>query len=214
MKITINDIIYLQRHFTTMLFCTSSCVQVFCVLPLFFVGTSDFFIVQFNITPVYFEGTCCFCHRIIQAATPTLTQLYKYKKTTFISRNLQLQLSDMVVLCTVKGASTQILLSHNIRALTGANQSSTVKPRFIDTRFNYADSIICPWGKKALTFSLNSTRLIRTPVNADTGTCNCLIPIKTENSTSLMRTVHCQLCAEINLSFFSRQFQTTVDYLH
>ena len=25
------------------------------------------------------------------------------------------------------------------------------------------DSFLCPWGKKALTFSLNSTRLIRTP---------------------------------------------------
>ena len=25
------------------------------------------------------------------------------------------------------------------------------------------DSLLCPWGKKALTFSLNSTRLIRTP---------------------------------------------------
>ena len=61
MKIAINDILYLQR------------VQVFCVLPLFVVGTSDFFIVQFNITPYYFEVICCFCHRIIQAATPTLT---------------------------------------------------------------------------------------------------------------------------------------------
>ena len=60
MKITINDILYLQRHFTTMLFCTSSCVQGFCVLPLFLVGTSDFFIVQFNINPYYFEVICCF----------------------------------------------------------------------------------------------------------------------------------------------------------
>ena len=25
------------------------------------------------------------------------------------------------------------------------------------------DSLLCPWAKKALTFSLNSTRLIRTP---------------------------------------------------
>ena len=25
------------------------------------------------------------------------------------------------------------------------------------------DSLLCPWGKKALTFSPNSTRLIRTP---------------------------------------------------
>ena len=73
MKITINDILYLQRHFTTMLLCTSSCAQVFCVLPLFFVGTSDFFIDQKNITLYYCEGICCFCHRIIQVATPTLT---------------------------------------------------------------------------------------------------------------------------------------------
>ena len=26
-----------------------------------------------------------------------------------------------------------------------------------------ADSLLCPWGKKVLTFSLNSTWLIRTP---------------------------------------------------
>ena len=30
------------------------------------------------------------------------------------------------------------------------------------------DSLLCPWEKKALTFSLNSTRLIRYPVNTDT----------------------------------------------
>ena len=77
-------------------------------------------------------------------------------------------------------------------SVTAANQNSTVKPRFIDKRFNYAD-LLCPWGKKTLPFSLNSTGLIRTPVNADTGTCNCLISIKTENFTSLMRTIHCQL---------------------
>ena len=30
------------------------------------------------------------------------------------------------------------------------------------------DSLLCPWEKKSLTFSLNSTRLIRYPVNTDT----------------------------------------------
>ena len=34
------------------------------------------------------------------------------------------------------------------------------------------DSLLCPWKKKALTFSLNSTRLIRTPVNTDNGHFN------------------------------------------
>ena len=45
---------------------------------------------------------------------------------------------------------------------------STVKTRFTDTRLTqtpnyYMDSLLAPWGKKALTFSLNSARLIRTP---------------------------------------------------
>ena len=38
----------------------------------------------------------------------------------------------------------------------------------------YTDSLPCPWKKKALTFSLNSTRLIRTPVNTDNGHFNFL----------------------------------------
>ena len=56
-------------------------------------------------------------------------------------------------------------------------------------------SLICPWGKKALTFSLNSTRLIRTPVNADNGH---LFLAQSTNShrkpTLLMRTSHYQVC--------------------
>ena len=51
-------------------------------------------------------------------------------------------------------------------SVTAANQNSTVKPRFIDKRFNYADSLLCPWGKKTLPFSLNSTGLMRTPALA------------------------------------------------
>ena len=45
---------------------------------------------------------------------------------------------------------------------------NTVEPRFTDTRLIRAplvitDSFLCSWGRKALTFSLNSTRLIQTP---------------------------------------------------
>ena len=79
--------------------------------------------------------------------------------------------------------------------ISGGAPTSTVKPRFTDTRLirtpDYyrqfavpgerkplhflkiqpayyghliiTDSLLCPWGKKALTFSLKSTRLIRTP---------------------------------------------------
>ena len=55
---------------------------------------------------------------------------------------------------------------------------------------------------KALTFSLNSTLIIRTPVNADKGH---LFPVQSRDShrktTSLVRTLHRQLCAVINLPF-------------
>ena len=34
--------------------------------------------------------------------------------------------------------------------------------------FVITNSLLCPWGKKALRFSLNLTRLMRTPVNTDT----------------------------------------------
>ena len=45
---------------------------------------------------------------------------------------------------------------------------NTVEPRFTDTRLirtprYITNSLLCPWGKKAPTFSLNSIRLIRTP---------------------------------------------------
>ena len=43
----------------------------------------------------------------------------------------------------------------------------TLKPHFTDTRLIghiiMADCLLCPWEKKPVTFSLNSTRLIRTP---------------------------------------------------
>ena len=43
----------------------------------------------------------------------------------------------------------------------------TVKPRFTDTCLIWTaliitDSLLCPWGNRALTFSINSTRLIGT----------------------------------------------------
>ena len=45
---------------------------------------------------------------------------------------------------------------------------NTVEPRFTDTRLirtprYITNSLLCPWGKKAPTFSLNSTHLIRIP---------------------------------------------------
>ena len=46
------------------------------------------------------------------------------------------------------------------------HETDIVKPRFTETRIirtPQTDSLLCPWGKKALTFSINSTRLIRTP---------------------------------------------------
>ena len=64
------------------------------------------------------------------------------------------------------------------------------------------DSFLCPRGKKALTFSPNSTRLISTPVNADN---RHLFLAQSTNShgkpTSLMWSLHYQLCAVIDLSF-------------
>ena len=51
-------------------------------------------------------------------------------------------------------------------------QRNTVKPRFTDLlspppplirTAHYSGQLLCPWGKKALTFSLNSIRSIRAP---------------------------------------------------
>ena len=46
-------------------------------------------------------------------------------------------------------------------------ECSTVKPPlWIPAYYGHliiTDSLLCPWGNKAPTFSLNSTRLIRTP---------------------------------------------------
>ena len=55
---------------------------------------------------------------------------------------------------------------------TGGNYSRTPPYRRpCDTDTLLLRTVPCPWGKKALTylFSLNLTRLIRTPVNADNG---------------------------------------------
>ena len=66
--------------------------------------------------------------------------------------------------------------------------TSAVKPHFTDTRLirtprYITDSLLCPWGKKAPTFSPNSTHLIRTPnmassVSVLTG-CDCTGSIET-----------------------------------
>ena len=59
--------------------------------------------------------------------------------------------------------SSSVVICTGIRSGTCA-----VKPCFMDTRLirtprYITDSLLCPWGKKAPTFSLNSTHLIRTP---------------------------------------------------
>ena len=73
-----------------------------------------------------------------------------------------------------------------------------------DTSLLQACSVLlCPWGKKALTFSLNSTCSIRTPINEDNG--HLFLAQSTDShrrSTLLMRTLHYQiLCC--NSSFLS-----------
>ena len=61
---------------------------------------------------------------------------------------------------------------------------------------------LCPWGKKALTFSLHSTHLKRTPIKEDNG--HFFLAQSTNfhrKSTSLERTLHYQLWAVVDLSF-------------
>ena len=72
------------------------------------------------------------------------------------------------------------------------------KPRFTDTRLirtpRYYGHFSLSLGKKALTLSLNSTRLIRTPINADNG--HLFLAQSTDShrkSTLLMRTLHYQI---------------------
>ena len=83
---------------------------------------------------------------------------------------------------------------------------STVEPRVMDTRLirtprYYGRSLSL--GKKALSFSLNSTRSIRTPINGDNGhLCLAQSTDSHRKSTLLMRTLHYQiLCC--NRSFLS-----------
>ena len=67
---------------------------------------------------------------------------------------------------------------------------------------------------KALTFSLNSTRLIRTPVNADNGH---LSPAQAMNSHRkpplLMRTLHYQLCAVASSSCMVKYINENSSFL-
>ena len=87
----------------------------------------------------------------------------------------------------------------------GIQSNSTLRtPAALYGHHVITESFLCPWGKKALKLSLNSTRLIRTSITADNGHL-FLTQIKTDShrkSTSLIRAFHYQLCAVINLSFF------------
>ena len=56
--------------------------------------------------------------------------------------------------------------------LFGTMKQNTLEPRFTDTRLIQTPRYYLQFSlplRKALTFSLNSTRLIRTPTNADNG---------------------------------------------
>ena len=82
---------------------------------------------------------------------------------------------------------------------------NTVEARFTHTRLirtpRYYGPLSLSLGK-VLTFSQNSTRLIRTPVNTDNR--HLFLPESTDSHskpTSLMRTLHYQLYAVIDLSF-------------
>ena len=69
-----------------------------------------------------------------------------------------------MISCFLKHLTRKIKLKHVIQRF-GVSNIITVKPRCIDTRLHLiiTDSFLYRWGKKALTFSRNSTRLIRTP---------------------------------------------------
>ena len=57
-------------------------------------------------------------------------------------------------------------LSHHKHVLSVKIANCAVKLRFISALYEHliiTDSLLYPWGKKALTFSLNLTRLIGTP---------------------------------------------------
>ena len=82
---------------------------------------------------------------------------------------------------------------------------NTVEPRFTDTRLKrtpryFGQFPLSPG--KALTFSLNSTRLIWTLVNGENG--HSILAQSTNSRrkpATLMRTFRYQLCAVIDLSF-------------
>ena len=114
------------------------------------------------------------------------------------STRFQLCQSNFILLGTSK-------LQINFQKM--AVEVTTVKPNFTDicltwTPHYYGQFLLSPG--KVHTFSLNSTHLIRTPVNADN--VHLFLAQSTNShrkSTSLILTLHYQLCVVIiNLSFF------------
>ena len=90
----------------------------------------------------------------------------------------------------------------NSRLLDLLNSSHHTQPRSIQsnpalrTAAYHGQFPLCPG--KAVTFSLNPTHLIRTPVNGDNG--RLFLAQSTDShrqSTSLMRTLHYQLCVDM-----------------
>ena len=82
------------------------------------------------------------------------------------------------------------------------------------------DSLLCPWGKKALTFSLNSTRLIRHLIITDSLLCPWRKKALTFslNSTSLIQTPYYYRQFALSLEkkspyFFSKFNQLNTDTL-
>ena len=113
------------------------------------------------------------------------------------STRFQLCQSNFILLGTSK-------LQINFQKM--AVEVTTVKPNFMDISLTrtprYYGQFSLSLGK-IHTFSLNSTRLIRTSVNADNG--HLFLAQSTNShrkSTLLMPTLHYQLCVVINLSFF------------
>ena len=107
---------------------------------------------------------------------------------------------------TVIGCDWSILpplLATNI--YKNKNNENTVKPGLTDTnlirtRHHFRQLLNYPWGKHIQ--SLNSTRLIGTPINTDNG--HLFLAQSTNShrkSTLLMWTLHYQLYVVINLSF-------------
>ena len=87
---------------------------------------------------------------------------------------------------------------------------STLEPRFAGT--SLLPTVLSLSPGKGLTLSLNSTRLIRTPVNTDHG--HFFLAQSTDfhrTPTSLKRTFHYQLCSVTDLSFVKEGKKTVVN---